>query len=69
MSVDHVEVLVEEPSMAAALEAILPKLLGDVSFMVRVFQGKPDLLAKLPGRLTGYARSMADGMPASFDDN
>jgi hypothetical protein len=62
VSVDHVEVLVEEPSMAAALDAILPKLLGDVSFMVRVFQGKTDLLAKLPRRLTGYARGMADGL-------
>ncbi|MGC3999933.1 MAG: DUF4276 family protein [Anaeromyxobacter sp.] len=62
MSVDHVEVLVEEPSMKAALEALLPKLLGDVSFGIRVFQGKPDLLAKLPARLTAYARSSIDGV-------
>lgn len=62
MSVDHVEVLVEEPSMAAALEAILPKLLGGASFAVRVYQGKTDLLAKLPSRLTAYARSMVGGM-------
>lgn len=61
MSVEHVEVLVEEPSMAAALEAILPKLLGDLSFAIRIFQGKTDLLAKLPSRLDGYARSQTDG--------
>jgi hypothetical protein len=58
----HVEVLVEEPSMAAALDAILPKLLGGLSFAIRVYQGKADLLAKLPSRLSGYARSMTDGM-------
>ena len=46
MSVEHVEVLVEENSMAVALEAILAKLLGPVSFATRVFQGKGDLLAR-----------------------
>lgn len=48
--------------MAVVLGAILPKLLGDVSFAIRVFQGKADLLAKLPSRLTGYARSQTDGL-------
>ena len=42
------------------LDAILPKLLGDVSFMVRVFQGKTDLLAKLPVRLTGITTEGAE---------
>lgn len=62
MSAEHVEVLVEEPSMAVAVEAILPKLLGEVSFSPRIFQGKLDLLAKLPNRLLGYARSMTEGI-------
>ena len=54
MSVAHVEFLVEEPSMEALLRALLPQLLGAVQFDVRVFQGKPDLLARLPHRLRGY---------------
>lgn len=62
MSVEHVEVLVEERSMAVALEAILPKLLGPISFAVRDFQGKPDLVAKLPQRLRGYAKAASPGL-------
>ncbi len=55
MSVAHVEFLVEEPSMEAFLRALLPRLLGQIHFEVRVFQGKGDLLAKLPHRLRGYS--------------
>ena len=55
MSVEHVEVLVEELSMEAALRVLLPRLLGDVSFEVYPHQGKQDLLARLPARLRGYA--------------
>lgn len=52
----HVEVLVEEPSAQAALEELLPRLLGDGhTWSVHAHQGKRDLLQKLPGRLTGYA--------------
>ena len=54
MSVTHVEFLVEEPSMEALLRALLPRLLSDAHFDIRVFQGKPDLLARLPDRLRGY---------------
>lgn len=42
MSVAHVEVLVEEPSVEAALRALLPRLLGDVSFEIYPHQGKHD---------------------------
>ena len=56
MSVEHVEVLVEEPSMEAALRALLPRLLGEVSFEVYLHQGKQDLLKRLPDRLRGYAK-------------
>ncbi len=48
-------VFVEEPSMEAALEFLLPKLLGDVQFQIIRFQCKDDLLKKAPERLRGYA--------------
>ncbi len=51
----HVEFLVEEPSAEAALQNLVPKILGaGISFAIHPHQGKPDLLAKLPGRLRGY---------------
>jgi hypothetical protein len=52
----HLEFLVEEISAERALLALLPKMVGpDVTFVIRPFEGKRDLLAKLPGRLRGYA--------------
>jgi len=56
MSVERVEFLVEEPSMEAALRAMLPPWLGKVDFDVYPHQGKQDLLANLPARLRGYSR-------------
>lgn len=56
MSVAHLEVLVEEPSMEAALLVLLPKLVGSASFSIHAHQGKPDLLSKLPGKLAAYAK-------------
>lgn len=51
----HIEILVEEPSAEAALQNIVPMIVGqDVSFAIHPHQGKSDLLAKLPGRLRGY---------------
>ena len=55
MSVEHVEVLVEEPSMEAALRELLPKILMELSFQIYPSQGKVDLLQHLPDRLRGYA--------------
>jgi hypothetical protein len=55
MSVQHVEVLVEDPSMEAAVRVLLPQVLGDLSFAVYGYRCKEDLLAKLPNRLRGYA--------------
>ena len=55
MSVDHLEVLVEEPSMEAALRALLPKVLGPLEFEIHRFHGKSDLRRELPARLRGYA--------------
>ncbi|WP_410649429.1 DUF4276 family protein [Amycolatopsis sp. cmx-4-54] len=56
----HLEILVEEPSAEAALLALVPKIVGpDVSFVVRRFQGKPDLLKRLSGVLRGYASRLS----------
>lgn len=55
MAVSHVELLVEEPSMEAALRVLLPCLLGGTSFEVYRHQCKDDLLEKLPKRLRGYS--------------
>ena len=51
----HIEFLVEEPSAEAALRNLVPRIVGpSVSFDVHTYQGKSDLLAKLPHRLKGY---------------
>lgn len=51
----HIEFLVEEPSAEAALNNLAPAILGPaVTFQVHPYNGKPDLLAKLPDRLRGY---------------
>ncbi len=60
MSVSHVEVLVEEPSAEAALNLLLPKILGGVSFTVHAHSCKGDLLMRLPQRLCGYAAWLPD---------
>jgi hypothetical protein len=53
--VDHVEVLVEEPSMEATLRELVPRIVGATSFQIYPFQSKQDLLRKLPDRLRGYS--------------
>ncbi len=55
----HVELLVEEPSAEAALRILLPKILeARATFQIHPFQGKQDLLTKLPRRLRGYSGSL-----------
>lgn len=52
----HLEILVEEPSAEAALRNLLPGIVGPkVTFDVHAFQGKKDLLHRLPDRLRGYS--------------
>ena len=47
--------------MEAFLRGLLPRVLPpECSFEIHPFQGKPDLLAKLGGRLLGYARWLPD---------
>jgi len=48
-------VFVEEFSMEAALEKLLPRLIGDTEFQIIRFQCKDDLLKNAPARLKGYA--------------
>lgn len=60
MAVSHVEVLVEEPSMEAALRVLLPRVLGDLTFEVYPYQCKDDLLKRLPVRLRGYSAWLPD---------
>jgi hypothetical protein len=55
VSVEHIEILVEEPSMEMALRALLPKIVGGTSFEIYPHQGKTELLVRLPERLRGYA--------------
>lgn len=51
----NLEVLVEERSAEQALRVLLPRTVPNADFEVRVFQGKTDLLRRLPDRLKGYA--------------
>lgn len=44
--------------MEAALRLLLPKILGDISFLTISFQCKQDLLKQLPIRLKAYKRSL-----------
>ena len=56
-AVQHLEFLIEEPSMEAFLQGLLPRVLPEgCTFECRVFQGKQDLLRKLESRLRGYRR-------------
>ncbi|MBW1601382.1 DUF4276 family protein [Streptomyces sp. JJ66] len=59
----ELEVLVEEESASEALKPLLARVFqgSDVRLRVRKFQGKPDLLKKLPDRLRGYAAASRSG--------
>lgn len=56
MRAEHLEIFVEEPSMEAALNLLIPKIVGKTSFNIFTYQGKSDLISKLPNRLRAYAR-------------
>lgn len=60
MIAEHVEFLVEEPSMEAFLRSSLPQLLGQTSFEIYPHQGKIDLFSHLEQRLRGYAAWLPD---------
>lgn len=51
----HLEFLVEEASLEAALTQLLPKILpSNFTSNIHAYRGKPDFLAKVPNRLKGY---------------
>ena len=57
----HIEFLVEEPSVEVVLNNLLQdKLPDDIYYQIHVFQGKQDLLRKLPDRLRGYSNWITD---------
>ena len=58
MPINHLEVLVEEPSMEAALRGLLPQLISGISFEIYRHQCKEELLLELPRRLRGYSHFM-----------
>lgn len=55
MRAEHLEILVEEPSMEVALRSLLPKIIGGISFQVYPYQCKQELIHRLPARLRGYS--------------
>ena len=60
--VDHLVLLVEEPSMESFLQGLLPRLLPqNCTFEIHPFQGKQDLLGKLQERLRGYRHWLPAG--------
>ena len=53
----HLEILVEEQSTEAALQKLLPKIIGnEVTFRIIVHQGKKDLLKNIAAKLRAYSR-------------
>ncbi|WP_410640070.1 DUF4276 family protein [Amycolatopsis sp. lyj-346] len=56
----RLEVLVEEPSAEEALKTLLPKIVPGVGFQIIPFNGKTDLLRKLPVRLRDYTYYWAE---------
>jgi hypothetical protein len=60
VSVERLEIFVEEPSMEAALRSMLPRWLGAIDFEIYTHEGKDDLLAKLPARLRAYSHFLPD---------
>jgi Domain of unknown function (DUF4276) len=57
----HIEFLVEDFSTQEALLHLLPKILPlETEYKIHSFQGKEDLLRKLPNRLAGYRAWIAE---------
>lgn len=56
MKVSRLIVLVEELSAQEFLQVMLPKMAPGLAFDIHAYQGKEDLLAKLPARLRAFGR-------------
>ena len=56
-----IDFLVEEESAEIALQHLIPFILGnEIKYRTIRFQGKPDLLKRLPARLQGYSNWLPD---------
>lgn len=51
----YLVIFVEEPSMEAFLDGLLPHILADCGFQIVPFRGKGDLTAKIGSRLRAYS--------------
>lgn len=60
----HYEILVEEESARVLLDVLMPRLAPEATFRVHPFQGKRDLLRKLPERLRGLGRGLGRALPS-----
>lgn len=58
---EHLEILVEERSIAAFLDVLLPKVLTRLTWKVHEHGSKRELLSRLPQRLRGYRGWLASG--------
>ncbi|MFU8844735.1 MAG: DUF4276 family protein [Bacteroidales bacterium] len=57
----HFEILVEELSAEKVMHNILPKMItGEHTYRIISYQGKMDMLIKLPVTLKGYAKWISD---------
>ena len=60
MRFQHLEFLLEEPSIEEALKILLPKIIqSETTFRLHPFQGKTNLLSNLPSRLRAYRSYLA----------
>lgn len=65
----HLEILLEERSMENVIREILPRLIPEekaLTWQTHPYQGKPDLIKKLPKLLTGYSNWLPKVYGADF---
>jgi hypothetical protein len=61
MPLTHLEAMVEEPSMEAVLQRLLPQLIGNATFRIYTHNSKETLLRRLAHRLTAYRHILQPG--------
>lgn len=61
MPLKHLEALVEEPSMEAVLQMLLPQLIGAATFRIYAHNSKDTLFRRLAGRLGAYRQMLQPG--------
>lgn len=53
--ISNLEILVEEHSMVKTLDVLMPRIAPGIPAQIRTFDGKSNLLKRLPQRLAGYS--------------